>query len=157
MRKYGRRGGRVLAARIGAVRTLSLVALLLATSAQERLLAQQQDQEQHQDAPKTDPRTYQTCLDRANAVHAASHAAECQRLAETTQKNHANCLVELKLPPAYCDASYPARDSSANCTLPAGVATVIDAALEQARYRCARENEAALRKVRLPTALTSLP
>jgi hypothetical protein len=83
---------------------------------------------------------YETCVNNATAVHDASHAIECKRLAEQTEHDRADCLGKLNLSPTYCDVSYPPRDASPNCTLPAENATVIDAALERARYRCAREN-----------------
>lgn len=86
---------------------------------------------------------YEACVNNATAVHETLHTAECKRLADQTEQDRADCLGKLKLPPTYCDASYPARDGSPNCTLPAENATVIDAELERARYRCARESQAA--------------
>ena len=83
---------------------------------------------------------YEACVNNASAVYDASHAAECKRFAEQTEHDRADCLGQLKLSPSYCDASYPSRDGSPNCKLPAENATTIDAALERARYRCAREN-----------------
>ncbi len=84
----------------------------------------------------------ETCINAARAVYDTSHAAECKRLADQTERDRANCLGALKLSPNYCDVSYPSRDGSPNCTLPSENATAIDAALERARYRCARENGA---------------
>ena len=85
---------------------------------------------------------YDTCISSAITIHAAAYAAECKRFAEQTEQDRADCLGKLKLSPTYCDVSYPARDGSPNCTLPAENSTPIDAALERARYRCARENGA---------------
>jgi len=139
---FGRpvRKGACWEASIGAICKFGLVAVLLVTTAVQRpLLAQQPDAAPSQDAPAT----YLACVSKANAVHDAAHAAECQRLADMTARNRADCADTLKLPPAYCNASYPPRDGSANCVLPEQVATVIDAALEQARYRCLRENKSA--------------
>jgi hypothetical protein len=117
-----------LASRIGTISRFGPVAaLFLVTAAQES-------------AAQT---AYEACVNNARAVHDTLHAAECKRLAEQTGQDRADCLGKLKLPPTYCDLSYPARDDSANCTLPAENATVIDAAFERARYRCARENQAA--------------
>jgi hypothetical protein len=134
------REGACWEASIGAICKFGLVAALLATFAvQQPLLAQQPDAAPSQDAPTA----YLACVNKASAVHDAARAAECKRLAEVTVRNRADCVDTLKLPPAYCNASYPPRDSSADCILPGQVATVIDAALEQARYRCVRQNEAA--------------
>lgn len=107
-----------------------------------RLLAQQQDQEGNKAAAES---IYQACLSSARATHDAAWAAECKSLAEKTQQDHADCLAKLNLPKAYCDASYPARESSANCRLPDEIATVLHADLAQARYRCLREREGAER------------
>ena len=117
-----------MASRIGTISRFGPVAaLFLATAVQES-------------AAQT---AYEACINDARTVHDTLHAAECKRLAEQTEQDRADCLGRLALPPAYCDVSYPARDGSPNCTLPAENATVIDAALERARYRCARENQAA--------------
>ncbi|MDR3420062.1 MAG: hypothetical protein P4L80_02275 [Xanthobacteraceae bacterium] len=86
---------------------------------------------------------YQACLSSAAAARAASQEAECKRLADKTAADRADCLGKLNLPRAYCDASYPARNAAPDCTLPAEIATVIDAALERARYRCERGSKAA--------------
>lgn len=110
-----------------------------------QLLAQQQEQEQRPSPANAAAEIrYQACLSSASASHDASWAAECKRLAEQTEQDRANCLVKLDLPKTYCDASYARRDASANCRLPDEIATVLNAALQQARYRCAREREAAL-------------
>jgi hypothetical protein len=117
--------GQALVLRIGATSKFGLTAvILLANAAQEA-------------APQS---AYETCINNATAIYDASHAAECKRLADQTEQDRDNCLGKLKLTPSYCAASYPARDGLPNCTLPAENATVIDAALERARYRCAREN-----------------
>ena len=118
--------------------------------AQRRLLAQQQEQEQEQRAAAqrqaaqaAAQAAYQACLTGAAATRDASQAAECKRLADKTAADRADCLGKLKLPQVYCEASYPARDAAPDCTLPAEIATVLDAAVERARYRCERESKAA--------------
>jgi len=116
--------------------------------AQQRLLAQQQEQEQRAAAQREAAKAaaqaaYQACLTGAAATRDASQAAECKRLADKTAADRANCLGKLKLPQAYCGASYPTRDAAPDCTLPAEIATVLDAAVERARYRCERESKAA--------------
>jgi hypothetical protein len=83
-------------------------------------------------------RQYRACLDGAVVIHDNAHAAECKRLAERADSDRANCLAKLNLPKIYCDASYGPRDPAATCTLPDEVATVIDAELSHARFRCAR-------------------
>jgi hypothetical protein len=119
--------GQASVSRIGAVNTFGLFALMVATNAAQEAVAQS---------------AYETCINNASAFHDASQAMECKRLAEQTGQNRADCLGPLKLSPTYCDVSYPPRDGSPNCTLPAENASAIDAALERARYRCARENGA---------------
>jgi len=84
---------------------------------------------------------YQACVASAGAVHDAAWAAECERLAGQTDSDRANCLNKLKLPKIYCDASYAPRDPGATCALPDQVATVLDAELANARFRCARERK----------------
>jgi hypothetical protein len=81
---------------------------------------------------------YQTCLASAGAAHDTARAAECKRLADQTDTDRANCLDKLKLPKIYCDASYAPRDASPTCTLPDQAATILDAELARARFRCAR-------------------
>lgn len=111
--------------------------------AQARLLSEQRASEQRQSAKQAAAQTsYQTCLDSAGAAHDASWAAECKRIGEKALEDHAACLAKLNLPKTYCDAAYSSRDASANCALPPQVATVLDAALEQARHRCLRESKA---------------
>ena len=87
-------------------------------------------------AAADDPQ-YQACLASAGAVRDAAQAAECKRLAEQAESDRANCL-KLNLSKNYCDASYAPRDSTAACKLPDEVASVLDAALSRARFRCAR-------------------
>jgi hypothetical protein len=87
-------------------------------------------------------RRYQACVASAGALHDAARAAECKRLAEQTDSDRTNCLDKLKLPKIYCDASYAPRDAAATCMLPDQVATVIDAELAHARFRCARQRNA---------------
>jgi hypothetical protein len=82
---------------------------------------------------------YQACLSSAGAIHDATRVAECKRLADQTESDRANCLDKLNLPKSYCDAAYPPRDPAATCALPDKVASVIDAELAHARFRCARE------------------
>ena len=120
-----------------------IVAVLLASSGAGFLLAQQRDLQQPQSAEKAAEIPYQACLSSASATHDASWAAACKRLAEKTQQDRADCLSKLNLPKTYCDASYPPRGASANCTLPDEIATVLDAALAQARYGCVRAREGA--------------
>lgn len=110
---------------------------------QEQQLAQQQDTAQRQSTETAAERSYQTCLSSAEAARDASRAAACKQLAEKTQQDRADCLTKLNLPQTYCDTSYPPRDGSPNCTLPDQIATVFNASLQQARYRCLREREAA--------------
>jgi hypothetical protein len=94
-------------------------------------------------APQTaGDRQYQACLASAGAAHDTARAAECKRLADRTETDRANCLDKLKLPKIYCDASYAPRDSSPTCALPEQAATVLDAELAHARFRCARERKA---------------
>jgi hypothetical protein len=119
--------GQALVLRIGATSKFGLTAVILLANA-------------GQAAPPHGG--YETCINDATAIHNASYAAECKRLADQTDQDRANCLGTSKLSPSYCDVSYPARDGSPSCTLPAENATVIDATLERARYRCARENRA---------------
>jgi hypothetical protein len=111
-------------------------------AAQQRL-AQQLNQQRAAARKVASQAAYQACLESAAAARAESQAAECKRLADTSAAARADCLGKLKLPQAYCDASYPARQAAPGCTLPAEIETVIDAALERARYRCERENKAA--------------
>jgi hypothetical protein len=83
-------------------------------------------------------RQYQACLASAGTAHDTARAAECKRLADQTDTDRANCLDQLKLPKIYCDASYAPRDASPTCTLPDQAATILDAELARARFRCAR-------------------
>ena len=91
--------------------------------------------------PSAADRQYQACLASAGTVNDAARAAECKRLADQTDNDRANCLNKLNLPKIYCDASYAPRDPAATCTLPDQVATVLDAELAHARFRCARERK----------------
>jgi len=111
-------------------------------AAQQRL-AQQLDQQRTEARKAAAQVVYQSCLESAAAARAESQAAECKRLADTSAADRTDCLGKLKLPQAYCDASYPARQAAPDCTLPAEIATVLDATLERARYRCEREAKAA--------------
>ena len=134
-----------MAARIGALLKLGIAAALLAASGGKYglLLAQQQDGPLPSATKAAADSGFQACVSAAAALHDAAWTAECKRLADQTEQDRANCLSKLNLPKAYCDASYAARDASANCMLPDQIASVLDAALEQARYRCVREREAA--------------
>jgi hypothetical protein len=107
------------------------------------MLAQQQDTEPRQASPQAAALRYQACLAAATAAHAAAWAAECKRLAQKVREDSTNCLTVLKLPQAYCDSAYKDRDAAPNCRLPDQYATVIDADLQRAEYRCQREREAA--------------
>lgn len=115
---------RTLTLRISATTAVSLIGMIFSANAGQEFI----------DAH------YKNCINNAFSVYKASYAIECKRLAYQTEQGRANCLVKLKLSPAYCDVSYPARDASTDCTLPAVNSTVINAALERARYRCARES-----------------
>jgi hypothetical protein len=81
---------------------------------------------------------YQGCLAGAVTSRDKAYAAECKRLAEQTDSDRANCLAKLNLPKIYCDASYAQRDPTPACALPDKVASVIEAELARARFRCAR-------------------
>ncbi len=114
-------------------------------AAQERSVAEHKKVEQRQAEMKASAEAhYQTCLNKANAGHETSWAAECKHLAEKARTDHAECLTKPKLPKGYCDASYRLRDASPNCVLPQKVATGLDGDLSQARNRCQRERRAAL-------------
>ena len=110
---------------------------------QARLAAEQPPPEQNQSAGQTAAAGYQSCLGDAGAAHDASWATECKRIGEKDRRDYDNCISKLNLPKSYCDASYALHDSSPTCTLPGAVASVIDAELERARYRCLRDKEAA--------------
>lgn len=90
------------------------------------------------------PNGYQACVGTATATHDTSWAAECKRINERDRTDYNSCLDKLKLPKTYCDSSYVIHDPSPTCTLPPTIATVLDAALERARYRCLDESNAAL-------------
>lgn len=137
----------------GAFLKFSVIASLLLTVGsadaqtrleQARLAADQQPAEQSQPAgPATAVERYQACLKNAGANHDASWAAECKRIGEKDSQDYANCISKLNLPKSYCDASYTLHDGSPNCTLPTSIASVLDADLEQARYRCLQDKAAA--------------
>lgn len=111
---------------------------------QQRLLAQRQAAEERQaQAQAAAQIRYQACLHEAVAAHDASWAPECKNLHDKDSAAHADCLDKLKLPKTYCDSAYVIRDDSPKCTLPAEIASVIDADLERARNRCRKEKEAA--------------
>jgi hypothetical protein len=134
-RRYRPRGTGV-ALRIGAALFVGLVASLLLVAAAGRYSRAAGESDS---SPQTAAdRQYQACLANAGTAHDSARAAECKRLAEQTDADRANCLDKLKLPKIYCDASYAPRDSSPTCTLPDQAATVIDAELAHARFRCAR-------------------
>jgi len=114
-------------------------------AAQLRLLAQQPAAQQGQtDAKAAAQARYQACLDGAGAVHDASWAAQCKQTADKTRRDHDDCLAKLHLPQSYCDSAYVVGEASPQCTLPAEIATVFDAALQRARNRCLKDSEAAL-------------
>ena len=114
-------------------------------AAQERSLAEQKKLEQRQaEAKAVAEARYQTCVNKANAGHEASWAAECKHLAEKALADHTECLTKPKLPKGYCDTAYRLRDGSPNCVLPQKVATNLDGDLNDARNRCQRERKAAL-------------
>ena len=108
------------------------------------LAAEQQAPAQAQSAEKAAAQErFQACVKDARASHDASWASECKRIGDKDRQDYNNCLAKLDLPKAYCDASYTIHDDSPNCTLPPATASVLDADLEQARYRCLRNSEAA--------------
>jgi ATPase subunit of ABC transporter with duplicated ATPase domains len=110
----------------------------------ERLRAQQQEAEQRLAQQQAAVQTrYQACLKDAEAAHTASRAEQCKAIADKATADRNNCLTALKLPKAYCESAYVARDGSPNCTLPTAVASVLDAALEQARNRCLLDSKSA--------------
>jgi CRISPR/Cas system-associated exonuclease Cas4 (RecB family) len=112
---------------------------------QEQLAFEQKQAEQRQAEMKAGAETrYQTCIDAAGVTHDTTWAAECKRLAEKAQQDHADCLAKSKLSQQYCDTAYRSRDGSSNCTLPLKVATEVDGGLIKARNRCAQERKAAL-------------
>jgi hypothetical protein len=112
---------------------------------QDKLAFEQKQAEQRQADTKAGAETrYQTCVEAAGAAHEATWAAECKRLAEKAQQDHAACLAKAKLSQQYCDTAYRSRDDASNCTLPLKVATELDGGLIKARNRCAQERKAAL-------------
>jgi hypothetical protein len=128
-----------LALRIGAAFIVGLVASLpLVGTAGSYGYAAGESESAAQSAAD---RQYQACLANAGTAHDTARAAECKRLADKTDTDRANCLDKLKLPKIYCDASYAPRDSSPTCALPDQAATVLDAELAHARFRCARERK----------------
>jgi hypothetical protein len=112
---------------------------------QDQQAVEQKQAEQHQAEAKAGAETrYATCVDAAGAAHDATWAAECKRLADKAQQDHADCLAKSKLSQQYCDTAYRSRDGSSNCSLPLKVATELDGGLIKARNRCAQERKAAL-------------
>ena len=130
-------GGTGLALRIGAAFIVGLVASLPLVCADGRYgyAAGENDSGPQSIAN----RQYQACLASAGTAHDTARAAECKRLADQTDTDRATCLDKLKLPKIYCDASYAPRDSSPTCALPDQAASVLDAELAHARFRCTRE------------------
>jgi len=115
-----------------------------ARAEEARRLAEQQALQQRRLMAQAAAETrYQACAKDAGAVHDAAWAAECKRLADQTQKDHADCLANGRLSKAYCDSSYGPRDASPNCALPAEVSTHLDADLARTRSRCLHDSEAA--------------
>jgi len=113
--------------------------------AQDRSAGEQKKFEPRQaDSKAAAEARYQACLNKANANHETSWAAECKHLAEKAQVDRAECLTKPKLPKGYCDTAYRPRDGSANCVLPQKVATNLDGDLNDARNRCQRERRAAM-------------
>lgn len=130
-----------LAAKLGRRFKLGLIAALLVVKSGAGCCGALDAPAQRQEAAAQI--RYQDCMNGATSAHDESWAAECKRLADQVNEDRSNCLMTLKLPQAYCEASYKDRDASPQCTLPAQVATVLDAALQQAKYRCQRQSEAA--------------
>jgi hypothetical protein len=114
-------------------------------AAENRLLAQEQDAQEHQAAAKAAAQArYQSCVAAAQGNHDTVWAAECKRRSEQIRQDHDDCLNKLKLPQTYCDTSYVVRDDSPTCTLPGTIGTVFDADLERARNRCLRDSQTVL-------------
>ncbi len=110
----------------------------------EQALAAGDQPAQQKQSAAPGPDGYQACVGTATASHDSSWAAECKRVNARDRADYDNCLDKLKLPKTYCDSSYTIHDPSPTCTLPPSIATVLDAALERARYRCLNESNAAL-------------
>jgi hypothetical protein len=114
-----------------------------ASAAVARLLAEQEASRQRVAAAQAAAQDrYQACLTDAGAGHDAAWAAACQRRADQAQTERADCLANDKLPKSYCDSSYPPRDASSHCTLPADISSPLDADLAHARDRCLQESKA---------------
>jgi hypothetical protein len=119
---------------------------------QERQAAEQHELEQRQSTEKVATENakaaaatrLQACISNASAAHDASWAAECKRVAEKAEQDHANCVSQPNLPQGYCDAAYRLHDAAPNCTLPVAIATGLDANLDRARNRCLQDSKAAL-------------
>jgi hypothetical protein len=113
-------------------------------AAQQHLLAQRSAVEQgHTEAKAAAQARYQTCLAGAGTVHDTSWAAACKQTGDKARQDRNDCLAKLHLPQSYCDSAYVAGDDSPQCTLPAEISTVLDAALQRARNQCLRESQAA--------------
>jgi hypothetical protein len=116
-----------------------------ARAAVERLLAEQEASRQRVAAAEAAAQDrYQGCLKDADAGHDVVWAAACQRLADQAQTERADCLANDQLPKAYCDSSYPPRDASSHCALPAEISSPLDADLTHARDRCLQDSKAAV-------------
>ena len=129
------------------IAVIAALVLGLAGRAEAQLHAEQAlaaDNQPAQQKESIAPDGYRACVGAASATHDASWAAECKRVNERDRTDYGNCLDKLKLPKTYCDSSYVIHDPSPTCTLPPAIATVLDAALERARYRCLNESNAAL-------------
>jgi hypothetical protein len=126
-----------LAAKCGAILKLGMVA--------SSALAQQQTAQQN---PVTEQGVaqarYQACLSTADAARDAAWAVQCKELSAQAEKNHADCTANAKLPPSYCDSSYPAGNAAPDCVLPPGAAAEINAELAMARNRCLQDSKAVL-------------
>jgi hypothetical protein len=115
-----------------------------ADAAQAQLLAARQAAQQYlAEAAAAAQTRYLACVADAGAAHDAAWAGECKRLADQAQQDHAGCVANAKLSQAYCDSSYPPRDTSPHCALPAEISSPIDAGLARARDRCLQESKAA--------------
>jgi hypothetical protein len=114
-----------------------------ARAAVAQLLAEQKASQQRVAAAQAAAQDrYQACLAGASAGHDAAWAAACQRRADQAQTERADCLANDQLPRTYCDSSYPPRDASSHCTLPADISSPLDADLASARDRCLQESKA---------------
>jgi hypothetical protein len=114
-----------------------------ASAAVARLLAEQEASRQRLAAAEaTAQDRYRGCLKDADAGRDMAWAGACKRLADQAQTERADCLANDQLPRAYCDSSFPPRDASSHCALPAEISSPLDADLTHAHDRCLQESKA---------------